>query len=220
LTKGTGLFGGTFDPIHNGHLRLAESALKECRLERVVFLPAAYPPHKPVSHLTPFLHRAEMIRLALQGKRMYTCSLIEGALQAPTYTIDTLRYLCGRFAGGTELFFLTGLDAFLEIRTWKSYEELLKTVSFVVSERTGDFAEVKEKLARELGYTRKGRLWQSVDEKKPVIFLDRPPIDVSSSDIRRKIRAGDCVDGLVPDNVLTYIRNHRLYSDNGQPTGQ
>jgi len=220
LTIGIGIFGGTFDPIHNGHLRLAESALKECRLERVVFVPAASPPHKPVSQLTPFLHRSEMIKLALQGKRMYTYSLIEAELPTPTYTVDTLRYLCGRFAEGTEFFFLTGLDAFLEIRTWKAYEELLKIVSFVVSERTGDFAAVKEMLARELGYIRKNRIWQSDDGKKPVIFLDRPPIAVSSSDIRRKIRAGDCVDGLMPDNVLAYIREHRLYTGNGHSIGQ
>ena len=128
--------------------------------------------------------------------------------------------MCGRFAEGTEFFFLTGLDAFLEIRTWKAYEELLKIVSFVVSERTGDFAAVKEMLARELGYIRKDRIWQSDDGKKPVIFLDRPPIAVSSSDIRRKIRAGDCVDGLMPDNVLAYIREHRLYTGNGHSIGQ
>jgi nicotinate-nucleotide adenylyltransferase len=220
LTRRIGIFGGTFDPIHNGHLRLAESALAECRLESIVFVPAASPPHKPVSQLTPFVHRAEMIRLALQGNKMYTFSLVEAELPSPTFTVDTMRYLCRNFAAETEFFFLTGLDAFLEIRTWKAFDELLKTVSFVVSARAGDFSDVKEKLAQKLGYSPQGLIWQSNDEKKPVVFLERSPFAVSSSDIRWKIRTGHSVKGLVPDNVLAYIHEHRLYSGDDKSTGQ
>lgn len=161
-----------------------------------------------------------MIRLALQEKKMYTFSLVEADLPAPTYTVDTLRYLCRQFAAGTEFFFLTGLDAFLEIRTWKAFEELLKIVSFVVSARAGDFSEVKERLARNLGYSPQGLIWQSNDEKKPVIILDRPPFAISSSDIRQKIRAGHSVKGLVPDDVLAYILKHKLYSGDDKSTGQ
>lgn len=213
MTKRIGLFGGTFDPIHNGHLRLAESALQECSLDTVLFLPAAYPPHKPALRLTSFSHRAEMIRLALHGRKMYEYSLIEAELPSPSYTVATIRYLNRHFAEEKEFFFLTGIDAFLEIQTWKDFEEILHSVSFIVSEREGDFEGLKDNLACALGYFREGRRWKNAEGRKTVFFLDRPPLAISSSDIRREVRARHSVCGLVPDAVETYILAHELYSD-------
>lgn len=219
MTRRIGLFGGTFDPIHNGHLRLAESALQECHLETVIFLPAAYPPHKPALRLTSFAHRAEMIRLALYGRKMYEYSLVEADLPPPSYTVATIRYLNRHLAGDKEFFFLTGIDAFLEIQTWKNFEEVLHRVSFIVSEREGDFEDLKDHLADALGYFREGRSWTNTAGLKTVFFIDSLPLTISSSDIRREIRAGRSVFGLVPDAVETYIREHQLYSE-GEISGR
>lgn len=153
-----------------------------------------------------------MIKLALQRKKMYEYSLIEAKLPSPSYTIATLRYLHRHLAEDKEFFFLTGIDAFLEIPTWKEFDEVLKIVSFVVSEREGDFQNLKKNLARTIGYYFEDQIWKSNDEKKTVFFLGRPPLTISSSDIRRKVREGRSVYGLVPDEVGAYILDHKLYS--------
>ena len=207
-----GLFGGTFDPIHYGHLRLAETALSECALDRIIFIPAAMPPHKLAFELTPFHHRAEMLRLALHRRPEFECSLIEAQLPAPTYTVETLRHLCRQYDEDTEFFFLTGLDAFLEIPTWKDYNRLLAMASFIVSEREKEkLAPFKAQLVGELGYSMAGTLWKSNDDRLPVHFLTQAPLTVSSSTIRAKIRRGEPINGMVPEVICRYILAHTLY---------
>ncbi|KGO34365.1 MAG: nicotinate-nucleotide adenylyltransferase [Desulfoprunum sp.] len=207
-----GLFGGTFDPVHYGHLRLAESALSECGLDRIVFIPAAMPPHKAASELTPFHHRVEMLRLALHDRTEFECSLVEAQLPVPTYTVETLRNFHRQYAPDTDFYFLTGLDAFLEIQTWKEYNRLLAMASFVVSEREREkLAPLKAQLAGELGYSTAGHMWKSNDDRLPIYFLTKAPLTVSSSTIRRKIRLGEPINDMVPEVVYRYIRANKLY---------
>ncbi len=205
-------FGGTFDPIHNGHLRLAGNALDECRLDQILFIPAAIPPHKSSAQLTLFSHRVEMLKAALAGRQEYALSQIEGELSAPTYTVDTVRYLRRQYAPETLLFFLTGVDAFLDIATWKEYEILLRMVSFIVSEREGGNYETRmQRLVERLGYRRNGRIWVTEDGRLPIVFLSSPPLPLSSSSIRERIREKEPIDGMVPDGVRRYIEALKLY---------
>jgi nicotinate-nucleotide adenylyltransferase len=206
-----GLFGGAFDPIHNGHLRLAETAEKECGLERILFLPSAFPPHKEPTLLTPFRHRLAMLNLALADKECFDCSPVEEFLSPPSYSIDTVQFLKKSLPPDIELFFLIGIDAFLEICTWKQYEELLNCVSFVVSEREGDLAERKRSLVKTLEYSQEGNLWKSCTDRKDIIFLSRPPLIISSSSIRKMVRNGKSILGLVPTPVQEYIMQNKLY---------
>ena len=205
-------FGGTFDPIHNGHLRLAGNALDECRLDQILFIPAAIPPHKTPAQLTPFNDRVAMLKAALAGRREYALSTIEGELPAPTYTVDTVRYLRRQYAPETLLFFLTGLDAFLDIATWKEYEILLRMVSFIVAEREGsDYQTRKQRLVERLGYRLNEGSWVAEDGRLPVVFLASPPLPLSSSLIRQRIREGKAIDGMVPDAVRRCIEALNLY---------
>ena len=206
-----GLFGGAFDPIHYGHLRLAETAEAECGLEKILFLPSAFPPHKEPALLTPFHHRLAMLNLALADKECFDCSAVEEFLSPPSYSIDTVQFLKRLLPSDRELYFLIGVDAFLEICTWKRYEELLKCVSFVVSEREGDLAKRKECLAQTLEYKQEGHLWKSCTDKKEIIFLRRAPLVLSSSSIREKVKRGESILGLVPPQVQEYITRNKLY---------
>lgn len=207
-----GFFGGTFDPIHNGHLRLAENALTECGLRQVVFIPAAIPPHKSPEDLTPFSQRVEMLNVALQGRQEFVCSTVEAELPAPTYTVDTLRYLRKRYAPDTGLYFLTGLDAFLEITTWKEYRELLRIASFIVSERDGEhYVRQKNKLADLIGYFPQGSFWIGKDGAQPVFFLAGVPLALSSSMVRQRVRQNLSIRGMVPDGVYRYIEKYQIY---------
>ena len=113
-TRKIGLLGGTFDPIHYGHLQLAESALVECKLDKVVFIPSALPPHKNGAVITSFRHRLAMLSLAGQGFNGFECNAIEGDLPKPSYTIDTLRELLKHYKSDCQLYFMIGADAFLD----------------------------------------------------------------------------------------------------------
>lgn len=205
-------FGGTFDPIHNGHLSLAGNARAECGLDQILFIPAAIPPHKTPAQLTGFSHRVEMLKTALAGLEGFACSEIEAELPAPTYTVDTVRQLRRQYTPETLLFFLTGLDAFLDIATWKEYEVLLKMVSFIVSEREGEnYMTRKQRLVEQLGYCRNGRVWVADDDRFPIFFLSSPPLPLSSSMIRQRVRDKRSIIGMVPDGVRQYIENLQLY---------
>ncbi len=152
-----------------------------------------------------------MLRLALEGRKRYHCSHIEAELPAPSYTLDTVRFLKTSLEKDTKFFFLIGIDAFCEICTWKGYDELLRTVSFVVSERDGTLAEDKDRLAQKLNYSQKEHLWKSSDGKQEVYFLQQHPLAISSSAIRETLRAGTSVRDMVPAPVHEYIMHHGLY---------
>jgi nicotinate-nucleotide adenylyltransferase len=208
-----GVLGGTFDPLHVGHLRAAEVVRDALSLDEVLFVPANEPPHKPGTRLTETRHRLQMVERALEGEHWFRVSRVEVEREGPSYTIDTLAELGGRFPD-SRFFFVTGTDAFVEIRTWRRWRELLSGYSFVVHERPGfPIDEARAVVPGEL----EARVVDSEGEPEPdsggagIFFVQRPMLQVSSTEIRRSVRAGRSIRFLVPDAVEAYIRENRLY---------
>lgn len=206
-----GLLGGTFDPVHYGHLQLAAAAKEECHLDKVVFIPSAQPPHKNCSLISSFKDRLAMLVLAGADQDAYECNTIEEELPKPSYTIDTLRALKRQYEPDCLLYFMIGADAFLDILTWKSYGEILTSVNIILSKRKGYRAEELYALFDQLGYTKRGNIWCGNDGKKNIIILAKTPVDQSSSGIRAKIVSNVSVQQLLPGSVLAYIQKNRLY---------
>ena len=208
-----GLLGGTFDPVHNGHLQLAAIARDFCDLKKIMFIPTAVPPHKNLQAIASFSHRAHMIQLALDGKPDFRLSTIEASLPEPSYTIDTLQYFHTHAERATDFFFIIGADAFLDITTWKSYQQVLQSTHFVISNRAGyDSSEVKELIMR-LGYEpdNSSQIWHHSSIQKKIFFPVMPIMNISSSDIRQGIKEKKPVTRAVPTTVLHYIQTHNLY---------
>ncbi len=208
-----GLFGGTFDPVHDGHLQLAQAARIELQLDKVLLIPAADPPHKSNVEVTPFNHRREMLRLALAGANHLELCLIEDDLPTPSYTIDTVRYLQAKDNDNTELYFIIGADAFVDLMSWKSYQELLKRVTLAVASRKGFRSEKRlEEISDALGYAREDHVWRQGHGFKDIVFMKDSPVEVSSSRIRELLGAG-CVEIIGLNNdVFQYIQRNKLYS--------
>ncbi len=183
------LFGGTFDPIHNAHLRIAREAVSRFALDRVLFIPAARPPHKSGATQTSYEHRFRMVELACAGEPLFEASRLEQGEQN-SYSIETIGRVRATLAHGQDLYFLIGADAFAEIRTWHRWREVIASIDFIVVSRPGAAYEVPEGARVER--------------------LEGVDLGVSSSEIRRQIAAGD--DRVeVPAAVLAYIREHSLY---------
>ena len=211
MKKRIGLLGGTFDPVHFGHLQLAELALTRCALDEIVFIPAADPPHKKSQKITEFQHRANMVRMALAGNSALSLSLLEADLPAPSYTIDTLTFLVQGCKKKEEFYFILGEDAFLEIDSWKSYQRLLALTNFIVSGRSGYSPEYFESFAQSLGYVVKGNIWTDPSGERGIIFLPTSTDDISSSAIREIIKENNSLQGYVPEEVIDYIKKNNLY---------
>lgn len=211
--KRVGILGGTFDPLHLGHLRAAEVVRDALGLDRVVFVPAATPPHKTRSDVTDAGHRLRMVELGLEGERFFEVSRIEVDRGGPSYTIDTLDALAAEDPE-VQLFFVTGTDAFSEIRTWHRWRELLGRYAFAVHERPGHPVEGARKL---LAFEGAPPLFPESDTKPlagggpGVHLVRREMIDVSSTGIRSSVREKRSIRFLVPDPVEAYIQEFRLY---------
>jgi nicotinate-nucleotide adenylyltransferase len=153
-----GLFGGTFDPVHHGHMALARAALERCKLNRIYFVPANVPPHKQLQPLTPFVHRFAMLALATAQEKAFLPSLLEAPEEGggskkekPNYTIDTVRRLKASFKNSDRLFFLIGMDAFAEIAKWHQAEAMFRECAFIVAGRPGySLADVANALPEKL----------------------------------------------------------------------
>ena len=208
-----GVFGGTFDPVHNGHLVLAEAARREFGLERVLFIPAAQPPHKLEEPITSFQHRSAMLELALAGRPGFVLDRMEQQRPGPSYSVDTLRELSRRLEPDQRLYFVIGSDAFLEISTWKKFTELFRYADFLVAERPdaapGHLADFLQKIP-ELALAPAGEGWRH-PLGGTLRSLPVNAFPVSATTIRRKVRAGEAIDDLVPAPVAAYIKEHRLY---------
>ncbi|MEW6261536.1 MAG: nicotinate-nucleotide adenylyltransferase [Thermodesulfobacteriota bacterium] len=210
-----GLMGGTFNPIHLGHLRVAEEIAESLDLDRLIFIPASRPPHKDPSPVISVAHRLEMVKLATADRPGFFVSDVEGRRDGPSFTIETLRYFKQAAGPRTELFFLTGLDSFLEVDNWKEYHNLFKLASFVVITRpgsnTGRLAPLlKDRVSQ--GYTwRDGPAAFVCPGHKPVYFRPVSRLDVSSTDIRARLGRGQSIRYLVPEAVRRYILANGLY---------
>ena len=202
MSRRIGVMGGTFDPIHHGHLVAAEEARWQFDLERVVFVPTGRPWQKPVG-VSPAEDRYRMTVLATASNPAFTVSRLEVDHQGPTYTVDTLRRLRAAQPAGTRLFFITGADAVLQILTWKEPDQVLALAEFIAATRPGF------DLARLIG--------QVPGAAGRVHRMETPALAISSSDLRTRVARGAPIQYLVPDEVARYIHDHALYQSPAAP---
>jgi len=152
-----------------------------------------------------------MVRMALAGKAVLRLSLLEANLPVPSYTVDTLMFLVRKYKINEEFYFILGEDAFLEIDTWKSHRKLLSLTNFIVSGRSGYSPEYFASFAQSLGYIVQRDVWYDPSRKKEIIFLPTATDDISSSTVREKIKINMSLKGLIPEDVIDYIKNNNLY---------
>lgn len=212
MKQKTGILGGTFDPVHYGHLALAEAAGKLCDLSEIVLIPAAVPPHKQNRQITDFSHRAAMLEIAVKEKPTLHVSTIEKILPCPSFTIDTLQYLKLHSGVDLELFFIIGADAFLDILSWKNYQEVLSASHFIVFSRSGSRNKKLHKLFNRLGYSKGDDSWHHEIFQKSIFSSSLSLPTVSSSEVRAQVAKGHSAIKLTPKEVCKYITDHHLYS--------
>lgn len=184
-----GILGGTFNPIHYGHLILGEQVLGQLGLDRVIFVPSFIPPHKKNDAVVEAAHRLRMVRLAVGRNAHFAVSDIEIRRRGKSYTVDTLRQICRKYREA-ELFFICGSDLVSELPTWKNLDEILRMAKFVLAKRPG------------FGKRLSG---------KSFLKIDVAQVDISSSLIRDLIHRGNSIRYLTPEGVVEYIEKHGLY---------
>lgn len=210
-----GILGGTFDPIHNGHLAAAQAAFSSLDLDAVLFIPAWQPPHKSHRSVLSFSHRCAMLDLALGvGSKFFPCH-IEAQRDGPSYTYMTLADLRAILGEEKKLFFITGVDAFLEIHTWKNFGELPLSADFVIlgrppysQERLGSYIANTFPDFDLVAGEGKGKM---SPEQNAFFLVSMPPVAISSTDIRRHAAAGNPIHEYTPVPVVDYITANRLY---------
>ena len=212
---GIGIMGGTFNPIHFGHLRAAEEVAESLQLQQVIFIPAAKPPHKSEVGLVSFDHRWQMMELATAGNPLFVLSDLEHQRPGISYSVETLTQLAKDRGGREEHYFILGLDAFLELPTWKRYRELFSLCHFVVVARPGFTPEALATMLNtqvsdgySFDFEVQGYLHPSLNN---VYYREVTLLDISSSTIRRLLAEGGTVRYLLPKKVEEYIQQHGLY---------
>jgi len=188
--KRIGILGGTFDPVHIGHLTIAQMVHEQLKLDKVIFIPSNLPPHKNNKVVVSANDRCHMLRLAIKGNSHFDISDFEIKKKGKSFSIDSVRYLRDCYPRGTKLFFIIGSDLIATLHTWKCIDEILKIVTFVAVNRPG-YAGKKSKIK--------------------VKSITTAGLEISSIYVRRCIRAGKTVKYLVPENALKYINQKKLY---------
>lgn len=217
--KKIGLLGGTFDPVHNGHLHLAGETQRLFNLDKVVFIPAYRSPHKLALEPVSCVHRLTMLTLALEGLPCFSMDKIEINKNEVSYTIETLKKLQSNHSDWN-IFLILGADAFQAIDTWKQCSELLDFCNILVGNRPG--AEllvsdsVKNKLSLSASETDEN-VFKNLEKGTGVTFFQISPLDISSKNIRQRINREEEVKNLLPPSVDHYIMQHRLYRDDSPP---
>lgn len=202
MMKKIGIMGGTFNPIHYGHLFLAEHAFEQMGLDQILFMPSNHPPHKKSEDIVSNEHRKAMVHLAIQNNPHFALSTLELEREGTTYTVDTLELLTKK-QPDTEFYFIVGADSFFALQNWKNPERILELCSLVVFERDLVEPDKMEKQLKFLTATFKGA---------KIFLLDMPTIQISSKMIRERIAENKSIRYYVPTEVLTYIEKHNLYS--------
>ena len=223
-----GLLGGSFNPIHYGHLSIARHARESLSLDQILFIPTGDPPHKRDQTLAPAQDRYEMVRLAIVDDPCFAISNIEVLRKGKSYSIDTIRELQNEYGPATELHFLIGLDAFLDFATWREPEALLHACRFVVMSRPGQSFGSLRQLAMlgkldphvlaELDSGTRRRLDIATPSGPGIICLSLPPCSISASAIRQRIRDGMPLANLLPLPVESYILRRQLYKEDSDHT--
>jgi nicotinate-nucleotide adenylyltransferase len=198
VSEAVGIMGGTFDPVHFGHLTAAEEARLRFGLARVVFVPNGQPPHKKDYPVTPAEDRYAMVVLATASNPAFDASRVEIDRPGPSYAVDTVQALRERLGPEVRLYFITGADAILEILTWREPEELARSCEFIAVTRPG---YDMRRLERELS--------ASLLERTHVLPV--PGVDISSTELRRRAGVGESLRYLTQESVVRYIAAHRLY---------
>ena len=217
-----GLLGGSFNPMHDGHLAIARQTREALELDQILYIPTSHPPHKPNGSLAPAQDRYEMVRLAIASDPAFAISDVEIRRPGKSYSIDTIRQLQQEYGPHTQLFFLIGLDAFLDFPSWRDPRTLLELCSFVVLSRPGlSFRSLSTvSLLPPIPYPAladldAGRIFRIEAQigGQRLICLKQPPCPISASDIRARIRQGLPVANLLPPLVESYILRHHLYQE-------
>ena len=221
--KKVGLFGGTFDPIHSGHLSAAEEIKSILNLDKVYFIPSGNPPHKENSDITPASDRLEMIRLAIEDNKDFEISEFELTSESPSYTVKTLEHF-NSIEPDVEFYFIVGNELFNNIESWKDYKKLFELSNFAVITRPGFSEEDSSKVPLALkddfryhnsienviSYTNKTK--DSELKNKNIVFIEIKGIEISSTDIRAFVKSKQSIKNLVPDKVEKYISAKKLYT--------
>jgi nicotinate-nucleotide adenylyltransferase len=198
-----GILGGTFNPPHLGHLVCAQEAYLQLSLDQVMLIPARIPPHKPVEEEPGADHRLELCRLAVDGDERFSVSDVEIDRDGPSYTVDTLVELTSQ-APDNELFLILGGDVAAGLPKWHEPGKVLSLSTLAIAERKGTpRAEIENALEHLSG----------IDQAR---FFSMPTIEISSTEIRRRVRAGEPITYLVPEQVAEYVREHHLYGGDAQ----
>ena len=195
-----GILGGTFDPIHSGHLAIAEAARKRLGLAEVYFIPAAQTPFKDSANVSAVEHRLNMVRLAIASYPYFKLSTVEVDRPGPSYTVDTISELREKIGSENELYFIIGLDSLSQFSRWREPARIIRMCRVVAVPRPGYSVPDKKALEDAIpGIS--GRL----------TILDEPKLDISATEIRQRVKRGEPITDLVPDSVAEYIRKEKLY---------
>jgi nicotinate-nucleotide adenylyltransferase len=187
-----GIFGGTFNPIHKGHISLAQEAKRSLELDEIIFIPAYIPPHKSSRFLLHAHQRCILLRLALKSEKSFRISLYEIEQRETVYSIDTIRHLKKKYPKDSSLFFLTGADSLIGLSRWRDIDELLELCNFVVFSRPGFIKDIKDPRIK---------------------TIDFKALDISSTEIRKKLKKNESIKGLVPVAVERYIKANGLFNE-------
>lgn len=213
----TGLLGGTFNPIHCGHIQAAKIAAGRFKLDKILFIPAYIPPHKEKGPVAEAEHRWEMVKYAAAPYPRFIPSSIEMEAEGPSYSINTIREV-KRVYPGVQLYFILGVDAFLEIDTWKDHRSVLESCRFIVISRPGydllkAFGILGGRYKEKMTYIEeKDKIDLKMLERYHIYLFKMNSLDVSSSEIRQRIKQGRSIKGMVPLEVEKYIKEKDLYS--------
>lgn len=196
------IMGGTFDPIHYGHLVTAEAVRDKFSIDKILFVPTGMPPHKDSSSITISRHRHLMTILATSTNPFFEVSSVEIDRKGITYTIDTIKILKEIYGDNCDIYFITGADALLELETWYKLDELLSVCKFVAATRPGFFLN---DLEQNIKYIKS-------KYGKDVYHLEVPSLAISSTDIRKRVESGQTIKYLLPESVEQYIIKHKIYN--------
>ncbi len=208
-----GILGGTFDPVHKGHLAVARLVLDRFQLDRIFFIPAFSPPHKD-GELTPFSHRVAMLEACLEKYDRMSVSILEAERNAPSYTVETLQVLHQRLEPSC-FYLIMGADMFVEIELWYRYAELLQLAKIIIAARPGiSLDRIIAQVARlpgDFSHDREQQQW-SRDDGATIYYCKDIAEPVSSSEIRNRLAEGESISGFVSEPVWEYIREYGLYT--------
>lgn len=212
-----GLFGGTFNPLHNGHIGIIQFVKTRFNLEKIFLIPSATPPHKPDTDLAPARDRFDMVSQSIEEMEGLLVSDKELVRKGKSYTIDTIHDFKKELGRDTDLYLLMGSDAFMDIKTWKKNEEIFTLVSIVIMVRKGAMENlssvvsfIDENISKDYTFKKKTKAFHH-ERKKTIFLCDVPKIDISSTMVRKMIKTDQDISGLVPVSVENMIKLKGLY---------